>query len=107
MFPSTFESSDVVSDFDTASRGFRAQRGACYYCSLPMWLSDIAECAKKNGLTMRQADALRATAEHLTARQNGGGSGDNIVAACWCCNFARHAHRLRAPIKLIRRAGLA
>lgn len=57
-----------------------------------MWLSDDAGFAKAHGLTLRRA-RLRATAEHLVARQDGGKSGSNIVAACLLCNNARHAHR--------------
>ncbi|MEY8095817.1 HNH endonuclease [Falsihalocynthiibacter sp. S25ZX9] len=37
---------------------------------------------------------LRCTAEHLLPRSEGGGNAaENIVAACWYCNTARHRRK--------------
>jgi len=84
---------------------FHRQAGRCYYCEQPMWLADATSFAEAHCLTPAQARWLQATAEHLTARQDGGGNGSNIVAACRWCNTARHAHRpLSAPDPLRYRA---
>jgi 5-methylcytosine-specific restriction endonuclease McrA len=65
---------------------FERQRGQCFYCGLPMWLSGP-----------QGPSALRCTAEHLIPRSEGGGNGpSNIVAACWHCNHTRHK-RKRPP----------
>ncbi|MCU7376155.1 HNH endonuclease [Paucibacter sp. O1-1] len=49
------------------------------------------------GLSLRQSLLLRCTAEHLRARQDGGGDGQaNIAAACAHCNALRH--RARDPL---------
>lgn len=72
---------------------FHRQGGLCHYCGLSMWLIDQRGYALAYGLTLRQAARLQATAEHLVARQNGGGNGPNIVAACRHCNEYRHKHR--------------
>lgn len=72
---------------------FSRQHGRCYYCDQPMWLTDSDGFAMRHDLTRAQARWLQATAEHLTARQDGGGNGLNIVAACLRCNSTRHARR--------------
>jgi 5-methylcytosine-specific restriction endonuclease McrA len=70
---------------------FHRQNGRCHYCGFPMWLEDPAELAIAFGLTIRDAARLQCTAEHLIARQDGGGDGaGNIVAACRFCNATRH-----------------
>lgn len=66
---------------------FNAQNGRCHYCGKPMWLV----AANELPLPRRMAALLRCTAEHLTARQDGGTHRrSNIVAACWWCNQRRH-----------------
>ncbi|WP_282097584.1 HNH endonuclease [Luteibacter sp. SG786] len=41
---------------------------------------------------------LRCTAEHLTARQDGGRNmASNIAAACWICNARRHRRKFPPP----------
>jgi 5-methylcytosine-specific restriction endonuclease McrA len=66
----------------------------CWYCGFPMWDADASGFAQRHGLTRRQAALLRCTAEHLTARQDGGTDrADNIVAACLSCNRLRHQRR--------------
>ncbi len=76
------------------THAFQAQHGRCYYCGCPMWINDIASFAHAHGLTIGQARLLRATAEHLTARQDGGrDSAANIAAACSFCNLQRHNRR--------------
>jgi hypothetical protein len=53
---------------------FIAQQGRCIYCGCNM--------------------GNHPTAEHLQARQDGGTDRrDNIAAACWRCNYRRHADR--------------
>ncbi|RYH61132.1 MAG: restriction endonuclease, partial [Alcaligenaceae bacterium] len=84
----------------TASRSsaFERQRGLCCYCDEPMWVSDPEVFAKHHGLTRRQADAHRCTAEHLQARREGGRDvRENIAAACAWCNSHRHAQRAVVP----------
>lgn len=73
---------------------FQSQNGRCYYCASPMWLADPESFANRYRLTLRQAWQFRCTGEHLVAQQDGGGHGrGNVVAACYFCNHARHAHR--------------
>ncbi|WP_330114067.1 HNH endonuclease [Pseudomonas sp. JS3066] len=79
------------------AQAFKAQRGRCYYCHLPMWQSNPEQFATRHGLTVGQVQALRCTGEHLVAHKDGGGAERcNIVAACRFCNQARH----RRPIDL-------
>ena len=76
---------------------FDRQGGKCYYCGFSMLLSDS-----------HGPSQLRCTAEHLTARSEGGGDGlANIVAACVHCNRTRHKRkqppepqRYRAEVRL-------
>ncbi|HWM41860.1 MAG TPA: HNH endonuclease [Burkholderiales bacterium] len=76
------------------SVAFDRQRGRCFYCEYPMWLSDIEHYSSLYHLSLAQANQHRCTAEHLQARQDGGGaSRSNIVAACLICNRRRHARR--------------
>lgn len=73
---------------------FHKQRGLCFYCDQPMWLTDPERYADTYGLSRRQAMIFRATAEHLRARCNGGkDTPSNIVAACGYCNRLRHARQ--------------
>lgn len=71
-------------------RAFEQQGGRCYYCNVRMWLVTPDEL-----LAVRRSPAaaskLQCTAEHLTARCDGGtDAAQNIVAACARCNHARH-----------------
>ena len=73
------------------SAAFSRQSGRCFYCDLPMWLDHPDGFRSRYPLTLAQARLLRCTAEHLRARQDGGGNAtDNIAAACWYCNTRRH-----------------
>jgi len=73
------------------NRQMRAQNGLCYYCEQPMWLQNINGFCNQYGISRDQAFALKCTAEHLVARQDGGlDTDENIVAACHFCNQARH-----------------
>ena len=73
---------------------FLAQSGCCFYCGLPMWEDDPELFAQTLGLTLRQVQKLRSTAEHLQARCDGGlDHRSNIVAACAHCNQKRHVGR--------------
>lgn len=79
------------------SRAFAAQDGRCYYCGAPMWLTDPDAFRTRFGCTRGQLPALRATAEHLQAVQDGGPTtAENIVAAHRICNWRRH--RAKAPL---------
>lgn len=76
----------------------RLQSGLCHYCGQPMWEDDLDVFRKRHGLTRKQAARLRCTAEHLTARCEGGRDTlDNIVAACHFCNTGRHKRRNPPP----------
>lgn len=77
----------------------KAQAGCCYYCEQPMWLKDADGFAEKHRLSAGRAAFLRATAEHLVARSDGGeDTKANVVAACHYCNAHRHrAQRALAP----------
>ena len=80
------------------SRALQIQGGRCIYCSVLMWSDDCAAFAKRHGLSLRAARWLQCTAEHLQARQAGGGDSiKNIAAACRVCNHRRHARRKSAP----------
>ncbi|MBP6107301.1 MAG: HNH endonuclease [Steroidobacteraceae bacterium] len=76
------------------SRALHSQGGRCFYCSVLMWSDDCAAFARRHGLTPRIARWLQCTAEHLQARQAGGGNSiKNIAAVCRVCNTRRHAQR--------------
>ncbi|TCQ99020.1 HNH endonuclease [Neorhizobium sp. JUb45] len=67
------------------------QNGLCYYCGLQMWDGSTHQYSSRSKTNLRLSSHLRCTAEHLCARSDGGGdTSDNIVAACWFCNSARH-----------------
>jgi 5-methylcytosine-specific restriction endonuclease McrA len=62
---------------------FNCQGGNCFYCGLPTWLTEP-----------KGPKALRCTAEHLTARSEGGSDEPaNIAAACAHCNHTRHKRK--------------
>lgn len=64
---------------------FDQQEGKCYYCGFPMWMPGA-----------HGPSQLLCTAEHLTARSEGGSDDpSNIVAACIHCNQTRH--KLKQP----------
>jgi hypothetical protein len=72
------------------------QAGRCFYCGVLMCRGDLGRFAASFGLSTSLANRLSCTAEHLLARQDGGGdSVSNIAAACLHCNQTRH--RLRPP----------
>lgn len=73
----------------------RVQDNRCFYCGLPMWQStNQDEFSQSYNLTKGQAPWLQCTAEHLTAKSDGGGNErSNIVAACRYCNEKRHQYR--------------
>src|SRR5688572_10930892 len=74
------------------SKAFKRQQGRCFYCSCLMWLDQPAIFAAKHKFTLREVARFQCTAEHLQARQDGGGNNQsNIVAACLFCNKKRHA----------------
>ena len=73
------------------------QNETCYYCCQPIWHRDLSDFASRHGITRKKAELLRATAEHLVARSEGGHDAlHNIVAACWFCNTRRH--RAKRPL---------
>lgn len=71
---------------------FDRQAGRCFYCHFLMWRDERDPFPVQHGLSLNAAKQLRCTAEHLSARQDGGrDTAENIVAACWHCNRSRHA----------------
>lgn len=71
-----------------------AQAGRCFYCGAPMWESDSVSFAHSLSISPGIAKSLKATAEHLHARCDGGkDTRVNIVAACLCCNQRRHQRK--------------
>ncbi|MDX1738856.1 MAG: restriction endonuclease [Alphaproteobacteria bacterium] len=77
------------------STAFERQGGRCYYCNFPMWRGSIEQFAGRHSITLGQARQFQCTAEHLLARQDGGGDGrGNVVAACLVCNQRRHKRKL-------------
>lgn len=78
---------------------FVQQHGCCFYCALPVWERERLLFAANHRMPDRLARWLRCTAEHLTARCDGGKDrADNVVAACLWCNSQRHKGRQdRAP----------
>lgn len=79
---------------------FTYQNHRCYYCGFPMWLNSLKELPLPRGYK-GILPRLKCTAEHLIARQDGGGdSRDNIVAACHWCNQKRHSrYRPLDPVR--------
>lgn len=76
------------------ARAFRHQHGRCIYCNALMWLQSPREL---QGVGIRRAQLLQATAEHIHARCDGGTDAcANIAAACWYCN--QHRHRAKKPL---------
>ncbi|WP_084199262.1 HNH endonuclease [Noviherbaspirillum autotrophicum] len=70
------------------------QGGRCYYCHVPTWLNIPDQFAFQYRLSPNETRLLQATAEHLTARQDGGSNArPNIVAACYFCNSRRHRRK--------------
>lgn len=73
---------------------FHHQSGLCYYCQQPIWLNQPELFSSTYHLSFRQCQLFRCTAEHLLARQEGGGTTrNNIVAACHFCNQLRHKRK--------------
>lgn len=76
------------------ARAFTCQDGRCIYCGKPMWLSDPAQFATRQNLTLKQTLHFQCTSEHLLARKDGGGNAAaNIAAACRFCNGQRHKRK--------------
>jgi hypothetical protein len=77
-------------------RASKAQHCRCYYCGCLMCTGDVRSFAIQHGLTTKQARLLMATAEHLTARCEGGkDNAANIAAAHKFCNARRHNGKSR------------
>ncbi len=75
----------------------RRQGGTCFYCGLPIWDVEPESFRRRVGLSKGQVTPLRATAEHLIARQDGGrDTPESVVAACIHCNRTRH--RCKRPM---------
>lgn len=74
---------------------FIQQNGKCCYCGSVMWQDSPESFAEHQGISVKQARFYRCTAEHLHARQDGGGDNrSNIAAACIRCNQLRHARKV-------------
>lgn len=75
----------------------RKQAGLCIYCKQPMWDRNPEAFASRYGVPLDQVQQFRRTAEHLTARCEGGKDRrGNIAAACLRCNSERH--RMAEPL---------
>jgi len=82
------------------NKAFRHQEGRCFYCNAKMWLGSPSDFVKRYKLSKGAAARFQCTAEHLTARQDGGGNAlTNIVAACLFCNQKRHARAVPLPVQ--------
>lgn len=70
------------------------QSNRCFYCNFPIWhQTNKQQFIQRYNLTPKQAKWLQCTAEHLTARCDGGDNRqENIVAACRYCNQKRHQY---------------
>ncbi len=80
------------------ARAYVDQRALCYYCQCNMCVGDPEEFARSYGISDRLARQVRCTAEHLTARRDGGTDNrSNIAAVCWHCNRLRHACKTPMP----------
>lgn len=80
------------------SKPYQSQNHLCFYCKQPMWINDPATFASQYSISVKQAKSYQCTAEHLTARQDGGlNRQDNIVAACRKCNRTRHLAKHPLP----------
>lgn len=76
------------------SHAYRNQSGRCIYCGAPMWSQSPEQFAARHGISVAEARRFQLTAEHLTARSEGGSNGKaNIVAACLYCNNKRHQRK--------------
>jgi hypothetical protein len=77
------------------ARAFFAQQCRCIYCSLPIWEPPYKDrLADSLGIPEQLMRYLQSTAEHLVAQQDDGyDTPVNVAAACWWCNWKRHAHR--------------
>ena len=79
-------------------KAFNLQSGLCYYCNQPMWVKDKQSFIAQYKINPNRANYLQCTAEHLTARKDGGKNTKvNIVAACKYCNQARHKSKNALP----------
>lgn len=74
-------------------KAFERQGRRCCYCSVRMWLKSPSELDVPIP-SLKAADALRCTAEHLQPRSEGGRDvSDNVAAACSHCNQTRHKRK--------------
>jgi hypothetical protein len=79
-------------------RKFGEQQRRCFYCGFPMWARKPETFAGHFDISLKDAARFKCTAEHLLALRDGGTSRqDNIVAACWFCNYHRHARAVAPP----------
>jgi hypothetical protein len=80
------------------ARAYLAQRARCYYCQCRMCIGDPSTFARSYGISERLVRRVRCSAEHLTARRDGGtDTRSNIAAVCWHCNRLRHAGKTPMP----------
>lgn len=70
------------------STAFERQGGRCYYCDFPMWRGSIEHFARLYGITLGQARQFQCTAEHLLARQDGGGWAEQYCCGLSCVQSA-------------------
>ncbi|NMG31957.1 HNH endonuclease [Aromatoleum evansii] len=76
------------------THAYIAQSCRCIYCGAPMWSQSPEKFAAAHGISLVDARRFQLTAEHLTARSEGGrNSALNIAAACLFCNMKRHQRK--------------
>jgi 5-methylcytosine-specific restriction endonuclease McrA len=79
------------------TRAFKSKNGKCFYCQIPMWLTNVTDQFFRSRISAKAMSRIRCTAEHLEARCDGGSdSNESLVAACWFCNLTRH--RMARPL---------
>lgn len=73
------------------ARAFKSQNGKCFYCQIPMWLTNVTDQFFRSRISAKAMSHIRCTAEHVKALSDGGSdANDNLVAACRFCNETRH-----------------
>jgi hypothetical protein len=76
------------------ARAYESQAGKCYYCGIQMWPKNPQQSRAVSNQSSKYLMRIRCTAEHIQARSDGGSNAtENIVAACWFCNQARHRRK--------------
>lgn len=85
---------------------WQQQQSRCYYCFRRTWVPRKhrpEHAVARLGVPKRLLGDLRATAEHLHKRSDGGpDKPENIVMACYWCNTTRGERNVLAHVKWCR-----